>query len=177
MKLIDFLTRTFTWWNGQTWGTYWYTRRHGSHVGTDEFGNVYYRAMGPVIDPSVGPERRWVIYAGEAEPSRIPPSWRGWLAHTVDVPPSEESYVPRDWQLGHLPNMTGTAQAYRPQGSTRASGRRPPATGDYVAWSPDGALSSGHDREGLSPDGRDVPKARAHPGTHGQALDLQKHSG
>lgn len=177
MKLIDFLTRTFTWWNGQTWGTYWYTRRHGSLVGTDEFGNTYYRAMGPLIDPSTGPERRWVIYAGEAEPSRVPPSWRGWLAHTFDVPPSEGRYEPKEWQRGHLPNMTGTAQAYRPQGSGAASGRRPAATGDYVAWSPGGDLPGGPDREGLSPDGRDVPKPIAHPGTHGRAVDRQTHRG
>jgi NADH:ubiquinone oxidoreductase subunit len=32
--------------------------------------------------------------------------------------------------------MTGTPGAYRPPGSTLASGRRPKATGDYKAWSP-----------------------------------------
>lgn len=177
MKLIDFLARTFTWWNGQTWGTYWYTRRHGELVGTDEGGNTYYRAMGPLIDPSTGPERRWVIYNGEAEPSKVPPSWRGWLTHTHDVPPTIETYVPREWQKPHMPNMTGTPRAYRPQGSSLASGRRPPATGDYVAWSPDGVSPAGREPEGVSPDGRDVPEAIAHPGTHGQSADLQKHSG
>ena len=177
MKLIDFLTRTFTWWNGQTWGTYWYTRRKGALVGTDELGNTYYRAVGPVIDPSTGPERRWVVYNGEAEPSRVPPSWRGWLSHTFDVPPSEQHYRPREWEMGHLPNMTGSAAAYRPQGSSSASGRRPAATGDYVAWSPDDWSPAGRDVGGASSDGRDVPKPIAHPGTHGRAVDLQKHSG
>ena len=74
--------------------------------------------------------------------ARVPPSWRGWLAHTFDLPPSEEAYVPREWEMPHLPNMTGTAAAYRPQGSTRASGRRPAATGDYVAWSPEGQIEA-----------------------------------
>jgi NADH:ubiquinone oxidoreductase subunit len=32
--------------------------------------------------------------------------------------------------------MTGTREAYRPSGSTLASGRRPAATGDYQAWTP-----------------------------------------
>ncbi|TDR94672.1 NADH:ubiquinone oxidoreductase subunit NDUFA12 [Enterovirga rhinocerotis] len=137
MKLIDFLTRTFTWWNGQTWGTYWYTRRRGERVGEDELGNVYYRATDHMIDPSMGPERRWVVYNGLADMSRVPPSWRGWLAHTHNVPPSEEQYTPREWEMAHLPNMTGTPEAYRPQGSPSASGRRPAATGDYVPWSPD----------------------------------------
>lgn len=140
MRLFDFLTRTFTWWNGQTWGTYWFTRRHGERVGEDEFGNVYYRCRNPYQgDPSAGPEKRWVIYNGEVELSRVPPSWRGWLAHTHDTPPSEEEYVPREWEMPHLANMTGTPKAYRPQGSTLMSGHRPPATGDYQAWSPDGA--------------------------------------
>ena len=32
--------------------------------------------------------------------------------------------------------MTGTAQAYRPQGSQLSAGQRPAATGDYVPWAP-----------------------------------------
>lgn len=170
MTLKAFLLRSLTWWHGQTWGTYWYTRRNGEHVGTDELGNRYYRAMGPLIDPSTGPERRWVVYEGEVEASRVPPSWRGWLSHTYDVPPSAQAYAAREWEKPHLPNMTGTSQAYRPQGSTLASGRRPAATGDYVAWSPDDWSPPGSAPEGVSPDGRDVPRPMAHPGTHGVGL-------
>ena len=157
MKLIDFLTRTFTWWNGQTWGTYWYTRRKGERVGHDDGGNIYYRAMGPLIDPSTGPERRWVIFAGETDASRIPPEWRSWLTHTHDIPPSQQSYKPRDWQKPHLPNMTGTAAAYHPPGSAYSPGGRGPASADYVAWSPDGAVTGAGD----------VPSPEPHPGTHG----------
>lgn len=175
MTLKDFLLRSLTWWNGQTWGTYWYTRRRGDHVGTDDFGNMYYRALGPVIDPSTGPERRWVVYNGEVEASRVPPAWRGWLSHTYDVPPSHQVYAPRDWERPHLRNMTGTLEAYRPQGSTLASGRRPAATGDYVAWSPDDWSPEGREPEGVSPDGRDVPKPMAHPGTHGVDLKQPQH--
>jgi len=36
-----------------------------------------------------------------------------------------------------VPNLTGTAQAYRPPGALEAGGNRPAATGDYEAWSPD----------------------------------------
>jgi NADH:ubiquinone oxidoreductase subunit len=43
-------------------------------------------------------------------------------------------------------NMTGTPAAYRPPGSILASGKRPPATGDYQAWQPPG--------EGTKPAGR-----------------------
>jgi NADH:ubiquinone oxidoreductase subunit len=41
----------------------------------------YYRAQGPLIDASVGSERRWVIYNGYADASKVPPGWRGWLCH------------------------------------------------------------------------------------------------
>ncbi|HEY0851493.1 MAG TPA: NADH:ubiquinone oxidoreductase subunit NDUFA12 [Bradyrhizobium sp.] len=132
----QFLLKCFTWWNSQTFGTQLWTWRFGELVGTDDQGNRYYRTRGGAIDPTLGFERRWVIYDGLAEASRIPPEWHGWIHHVVDVPPTEEKYTPREWQKPHVPNMTGTAQAYRPSGSTLASGRRPAATGDYQAWTP-----------------------------------------
>ena len=164
MKLIDFLTRTLTWWNGQTWGTYWFTRRHGTLVGTDELGNSYYRGPLNVRDPAFKGERRWVVYNGEAEASRVPPGWRGWLTHTYDVPPPEQNYTAREWEKGHLSNMTGTAAAYRPPGSTAARGQRPAATGDYQPWSPP---EWGGDR--------DVRRPEQHPGTHGTDLRQSQH--
>ena len=123
MKL--FLLKIFTWWNGQTFGTQLWTWRFGELVGADEQGNRYYRTKGRKIDPSLGFERRWVVYNGYAEATRVPPSWHGWLHHTVDVPPTEEAYTPHEWEKPHIPNMTGTPAAYRPPGSTLASGRRP----------------------------------------------------
>jgi NADH:ubiquinone oxidoreductase subunit len=131
-----FLLKLFTWWNGQTFGTQLWTWRFGEMVGKDEQGNIYYRTRGGKIDPVLGFERRWVIYNGLAEASRVPPSWHGWMHHTVDVPPTEEVYAPREWEKPHLPNLTGTPLAYRPSGSTLASGRRPKATGDYQPWTP-----------------------------------------
>jgi NADH:ubiquinone oxidoreductase subunit len=131
-----FFLRFFTWWNGQTFGTQLWTWRYGELVGHDEFGNRYFRTRGGKIDPTLLMERRWVIYNGVAEPSVVPPSWHGWLHHTVDTPPTEETYKPRPWQKPHRPNLTGTPAAPRPTGSTLAQGRRPKATGDYKAWTP-----------------------------------------
>ena len=59
-----FLLRFFTWWNGQTFGTQVWTWLYGEFVGTDEFGNRYYRTKGGKIDKSLGFERRWVTYNG-----------------------------------------------------------------------------------------------------------------
>ena len=84
----SFLLRLFTWWNGQTFGTQLWTWRYGEFVGEDEFGNRYYRTRDGKIDPALCLERRWVIYNGYAESSTVPPSWHGWLHHTVDVPPT-----------------------------------------------------------------------------------------
>jgi NADH:ubiquinone oxidoreductase subunit len=131
-----FLLRFFTWWNGQTFGTQLWTKRYGEFVGEDEFGNRYYRTKGGKIDPTLGFERRWVIYNGVAEASRVPPSWHGWLHHTVDVLPTQDKTAPHPWEKPHRPNLTGTPNAHRPTGSTLAQGRRPKATGDYKAWSP-----------------------------------------
>ena len=132
-----FLLRFFTWWNGQTFGTQLWTARFGAFVGEDEFGNRYFRTKGGKIDPGLGFERRWVIYNGIAEASCVPPSWHGWLHHTVDELPSEEQVTPRSWWKPHRPNLTGTPAAHRPTGSILAQGRRPKATGDYKAWTPE----------------------------------------
>ncbi len=134
----QFFLKLFTWWNGQTFGTQLWTWRFGELVGQDAQGNRYYRTAGGKIDPVLHFERRWVIYNGLAEASRIPPEWHGWMHHMVDVPPTQEGYKPREWEKPHEPNLTGTALAYRPAGSTLGSGRRPKATGDYQPWTPGG---------------------------------------
>src|SRR6476660_5117356 len=79
----QFLLKFFTWWSGQTFGTQLWTWRFGELVGTDEQGNRYYRTKGRKIDPTLGFERRWVVYNGYAEATRVPPSWHGWMHHTV----------------------------------------------------------------------------------------------
>lgn len=134
--MLRWLTLVFTWWNGATINTRVHTARHGERVGEDAFGNVYYRTRGGAIDPALGIERRWVIFNGVTEASAVPPGWNGWLHHTVEVPPTAETYVPRAWEKPHIPNLTGTSRAYRPRGSTLREGERPPATGDYKPWTP-----------------------------------------
>jgi NADH:ubiquinone oxidoreductase subunit len=125
----QFLAEIFVWWSGQTWGTRLFTRLHGVYVGSDEAGNRYFKERN-------GP-RRWVLYNGYAEASAIPPGWHGWMHHRVDVAPSEEDYQPRVWEKPHQPNLTGSALAYRPDGSLLNKGERPRVTGDYDAWSPE----------------------------------------
>ena len=113
--------------------TWIYTMLNGELVGTDEFGNRYYRGKGKKLQ---GRERRWVIYQGEVEASKVPSEWHAWLHHTVTEPLTEEAAKSRSWQQAHVPNLTGTAHAYRPTGHEFKSGQRAAATGDYEAWSP-----------------------------------------
>ena len=130
----NFLIQFFTWWNGQTLGTRFHTWRHGTRVGEDELGNVYYEGG----TDSEGRTRRWVIYNGYVEASAIPPGWHGWMHHRTDTPPSKEDYKAREWQKPHRPNPTGTAAAYHPKGSILSGTARPAVTGDYDAWTPGG---------------------------------------
>ena len=127
MGLTDILTRTFTWWNSQTFGTQLWTHRNGTRVGEDRLGNIYYRNL----DDS----RRWVIYNGEAEASRVPTEWFGWLHRTWDETPSERPHAVNFWEKPSLPNLTGTPLAYAPPGSLRRAD--PPKRQDYDAWTPE----------------------------------------
>ena len=126
---MNFLLRLLTWWNGQTLGTQLFTARKGVKVGEDDQGNRFYQTRDG--------KRRWVIYNGESEASRVSPDWHGWLRYTLDEPPTVQPLPRRAWEKDHLPNLTGTPMAWRPSGSLAAEGKRPAATGDYQAWTPE----------------------------------------
>lgn len=113
-----------------TWVT---TLLHGRRVGKDSFGNIYYEER---KTPKQRRKRRWVVYNGVDEASRVPPLWHAWLHYTIDAPPDESAERGPAWQKAHVPNVTGTAQAYRPPGHTLQGGRRAKATGDYDPWIP-----------------------------------------
>ena len=104
----------------------------GLKAGEDEFGNCYYRERRV---PQGLREKRWVVYAGEPEASKVPPEWHIWLHHTADAPLSDEDRQP--WQKPYQQNLTGTPDAYLPPGHTLEGGKRAAATGDYEAWRPD----------------------------------------
>lgn len=131
---MSILGKIFTWWDGATIGTQLWSRRHGEQVGTDAQGNAYFRSRRKGPD---GRERRWVIYQGANDASRVPAEWHGWLHGSLDGVPESDLPPPRIWEVDYTPNATGTAEAYRPSGALERGGRRAAATGDYEAWSPD----------------------------------------
>jgi len=127
MGILTTLLRAVTWWHGQTLNTQLHTWRHGQRVGEDDEGNRFYQSRDG--------KRRWVIYNGEAEASRVSPDWHGWLHFTYDEPPTRTPLPHKPWEKPHQENLTGTALAYAPAGSIRAP--EPRETRDYEAWQPE----------------------------------------
>lgn len=108
-----------------------YTKLFGQIVGADEFGNVYYTEKKQPRDRKA---KRWVVYNGLAEPSKVPAEWHGWLHYTLDAPITNRREY--NWEKSHLPNLTGTTGAYLPAGHLLKGGRRAPSTSDYEPWKP-----------------------------------------
>lgn len=137
---MGILGKIFTWWDGATIGTHlWASRAGGEHVGTDAAGNKYYRAKakgGTNNGSYTQREKRWVIYNGANDASRVPAEWHGWLHGTYDDVPESHLSPPKVWEADYTPNATGTAQAYLPQGALERGGTRARAVGDYEAWTP-----------------------------------------
>ena len=127
MGILSTLLRAVTWWNGQTLNTQLFTWRKGVKVGEDDAGNVFYQTRDNT--------RRWVIFNGEAEASRVSPDWHGWLHHTWDEPPNAVPLAHKVWEKPHQPNLTGTIMAYAPAGSLRKT--IPQSRSDYEAWVPE----------------------------------------
>ncbi|MEI8295213.1 MAG: NADH-ubiquinone oxidoreductase subunit NDUFA12 family protein [Alphaproteobacteria bacterium] len=96
---------------------------HGLLMGTDAFGNRYYQHKSCKRQA-----RRWVIYHGKAEASKVPPLWNAWLQHTLAEPPVLTAT--HSWEKPHQRNLTGTQQAHHPH-------IQHTKTQHYEAWSPD----------------------------------------
>lgn len=124
---MDFLKSLLTWWNTQTLNTRFYTWRKGVKVGEDEEGNTYFETRDG--------KRRWVIFNGDVEATRVSPDWHGWLHKTFQEPPTKRPLVKKSWEQPHQKNLTGTAMAYAPAGSLRNAA--PKERSDYDAWQPE----------------------------------------
>ena len=124
---MGFFKNLFTWWEGATLGTAIFSRRHGTKVGEDPLGNLYFEGKG----------RRWVMYAGSNDVSRVPPDWYAWLTRQIDDVPDKALPPAPKFLREPTPNLTGTPAAYRPSGALEKGARRQRSSGDYQAWSPD----------------------------------------
>ena len=129
--MLRLIKQVFTWWNGQTISTMLYTRLFGQNIGQDVFGNKYYMSK-----TKAKKQRRWVIYNGYADSSKVPAKWHAWLHGVVDEIPSEHERSDKKWMKRHLPNLTGSDSAYRPSGSLSKKIVNDEQKGNYESWSP-----------------------------------------
>ena len=134
--MLNFLKAIFTWWNSATIGIRFTVARRGVFIGEDDYGSRYYEAR-DAADSYDGRKRRYVIYRGYAEASKVPAEWHGWLHYTFEEPPTTAPLSRKAWEKDHHPNLTGTLFAWRPKGSIARGGQRQAATGDYEAWRPE----------------------------------------
>jgi NADH:ubiquinone oxidoreductase subunit len=134
--MLGILRSIFTWWNGATIGATLQIRKGSVCVGEDETGNRYFETIDKRYDYD-GRNRRFVIYRGYADASKVPADWHGWLHHTFADPPTRAPLKRRSWERDHLPNLTGTVWAWRPKGAIGRGGKRAAASGDYEPWVPD----------------------------------------
>lgn len=121
------------WWKNATVGTRFDVNRRAIFIGEDEWGNKFYEEKKPSQEKR---KRRYIIYNGAAEPSRVSADWHGWLHHTFDKPPTEEPLEKKSFEQPHQPNLTGTLMAYKPKGSLARQDDRTKTASDYEAWDP-----------------------------------------
>ncbi len=91
-------------------------------IGSDEFGNEYFENKN---------KRRFVVYKGIAEPSKIPAEWHGWMHYTTNETPIHTNTHRFSWQKQHLPNLTGTKNSHSPKKSAVKNTQY-----GYKAWKP-----------------------------------------
>jgi NADH:ubiquinone oxidoreductase subunit len=107
--------------------------RRGQQVGVDSFGNRYYQTRKSFRKKQ--PIKRWVVYKGLEEASKVPAEWHGWLHYRTDELPSLLK-APYSWQKPHLPNLTGTSLAYTPQTQNVLYPALKTPSKDYEPWTP-----------------------------------------
>ena len=95
--MLTIFKQIFVWWNQQTLGTRLYTFFYGKIVGTDQLGNKYYE--------NKKKNKRWVIYGGEIDASKISNEWYSWMHYTKNKIENLHQLKRYDWQKEHLPNV------------------------------------------------------------------------
>ena len=113
------LKQIFTWGNKKTFGTSLKTLFFGKYVGSDEFGNKYYKSK---------KDERWVIYSNDIEATKITSDWFLWIHHTVNEIPVAKTKK-YSWQKKHNENLSGTNKAYKPNKISKKQEFKP-----YESW-------------------------------------------
>jgi len=114
-------------------GTLLYTLIYGHLVGEDDFQNKYYSNSKNFENIEA---KRWVIFKGAKEPTKIPSHWHAWLHKSIDVPPLNYKHK-YSWQKNHEENKTGTDDAYYPDSHPLSKSYNNEAIKkEYESWNP-----------------------------------------
>ena len=127
MKLIKVI---FDWWHQATWSTRIFTFWKGELVGIDNYKNKYFHERGKKEKGYAHWDRRkrWVIYSGEIEATKIPIEWYSWMHFIKNKIEGTHELKKYNWQKNHLSNQTGTDKAYNPQKNQDATKKK------YKTW-------------------------------------------
>ena len=117
--MLTVFKEIFVWWNQQTLGTRLNTILFGKFVDKDTFGNKYYQSKSG---------KRWVIYNGEVDASKIPGEWYSWMHRTGNKIENTHDIKKYSWQKNHLSNQTGSKNSYHPKNNKDATKKK------YNSW-------------------------------------------
>ena len=117
--MLTFIKQIFVWWNQATIGTRLKTIFLGKFVGKDSFGNKYYQNKSG---------KRWVIYKGEIDASKIPTEWFSWMHFTKNKIENIHEFQKYEWQKPHQSNQTGTDKSYHPNKNNEKNNKK------YKSW-------------------------------------------
>ncbi len=104
----------------------------GRKVGEDALGNRYFIERPLFKLPNGKQRRRWVVYKGVGEGSKVSPQWHGWLHFTTDDVPREGQGPKYTWEKPPCSNLSGTTWAYLPPFHTIV--RKGKDKRHYKAW-------------------------------------------
>ena len=121
--MISKISNLFIWWDGQTIGTKIYTKFFGNFVGSDEYGNNYFKSSDGT--------KRWINYKGICDASSISPSWYSWLHKTTNKVPSLEKDNLLKKNIKDNYTITEKSKKYHPNNSKNHL-----IFNDYESWKP-----------------------------------------
>ena len=118
--MLTIFNKIFTWWNQDTFGTRIKTIFYLENLLVKtNFGNKYYESK---------KGKRWVIYNGEVDASKIPVEWYSWIHFTPNK-------IEKDHNLKNINGknlikqiLTGTEEAYFPNKNKNANKKK------YKTW-------------------------------------------
>lgn len=99
-------------------------------VGVDEYGNEYFVSNRIT---STGRKKRYVLYKGIKDGSKVPAVWHAWLHYSIDDISLEETFKKYKWQTRHIQNLTGSSRGDMPSNFNSVA---PQSTATYSRWKP-----------------------------------------